>query len=93
MDHNALFVNLNLDLTKNQLESLLSDEISNMTDRMFYVVDVVVKYKLKQYPDNFHYFLKWNFDRLGTSGEEVDINDEISQVINIAAINKEDEDV
>jgi len=98
VDYNTLFIDLNLNLTKDYLESILSDEISNTTNEKSYIVDVVVKYKLKEYPTNFQYFFGVNFLRLiggiftESSNMEVNINNTISQVINVATISKEDSD-
>ena len=97
-DYNTLFIDLNLNLTKDYLESKLSDEISKTTDEKSYIVDVVVKYKIKNYPTNFQYFLKVNYWRLmgglftESSNGEVNISNTISQVINVATITKEDSD-
>lgn len=95
------FVNLNLDLTKEKLGTLLADEISSTTADVSYMVEVVVNYKLTRFPEKFKYYQNSNLLRttmsvLAQSGTgiifdpSVDINDTISQVVNIVSIQKAD---
>ena len=101
------FIDLNLNLSKADLESLLQNEIKDTTVDKSYVVEVVLKYKLNKYPANFKYFRNintWRFAAMmfsflnpslaaedGNDMFDVNINKSISQVINIAVISKEDE--
>lgn len=110
---NTEFIDLNLKLTKEQLEELLEEEMQSATSKISYMVDIAVKFKLTDYPENYKYFYRQSLlrgfffsalakaDKLnGTNklGEysynpSIDIEEETSQMINMAFIGKtNDED-
>ena len=100
---NTSFINLNLDLTKEKLETLLQEEIDSTTDDINYMVEVVLNYKITKYPENYKHFLNLNTMHflmgsiMGIIGEEVtytpetSIDNSLSQVINFAIIKKDTE--
>lgn len=103
-DINTTFIDLKLNLTEDKIRSLLSEEMDNTTKDISYIVEVVLNYRITEYPDRFKYFMNVNMMRLlmGLFGSmtnsgitytpTVSMDDTISQVINIAAIQKENED-
>ena len=102
-DTNVAFIDLNLNLTKEQLSTILADELESTTKDISFMFEVVVNYKLDRYPTKYTHFFNFNMLRLlmGTFGSmvtsddidydgSVDINTTISQVINYGEI-KQDE--
>ena len=61
--YDALFIDLNLNLTKAKMEELLAEEINTTSDSVAYIVDVVVKFKLNDYPEPFKNFRKFSLLR------------------------------
>ena len=100
---NVSFINLNLNITQEKLESLLQEEIESATDDINYIVEVVLNYKITNYPEKYKYFLNLNTMHMlmsaltSMTGEQISYTPEtsldgsLSQVINIAIINKESE--
>lgn len=73
-DKDATFIDLNLNITKADLEELLSEELAATTENKAYISDIVVQYKVENYPDRFNYVYnrslmrEW-FDMLVNSDE------------------------
>ena len=99
---NTLFINLNLDLTKEDLSELLESEINALNDNENYIVDIVLNYKLDEYPEKYKYFAKMNYFRaffqtfISLSNQsisfnpEIDITNDTSQILNLAVVEKKD---
>ena len=47
----ATYVDLGIDLKKSDLEELLATEIASTTNNKYYIVEVVVNYKVEKYPE------------------------------------------
>ena len=90
----ATYINLNLNITKEHLENLLADEIAAVTTNKAYYVDLVVTYKLLNYPNTYQHFYQLNTlsifaeDELDTGPTETNIALEQEQVINTIIIEK-----
>lgn len=52
-DNDATFINLGLNLTKEDLEELLSTELSNTSETKNYMVEIAIQYKLTNYPETY----------------------------------------
>ena len=97
---NTSFVDLKLDLTKEKLESILEEEINSTTKDISYIIEISLKYKITRYPEKYRYFLNINSLRFLISAfgspeitytPETNINETLSQVLNIVIIEKKDE--
>lgn len=92
-----ILVNLNLNITKEQLESLLSEELSNITPDRRYIAELAVNYKLTQYPQNYQHIYSSGYLRalvnffLNKLPEEQDMTKTIHQVFNAATISYNEE--
>ena len=62
-DINAILVDLNLDLTKEKLQAILEEEMESATLEKSYIVDIVVKYKVNNYPEGFTNYYRFNYFR------------------------------
>lgn len=100
--YNARFINLKLNLTKEKVETLLADEINSTTDDIAYLADVVVNYKVLNYPNRFthtynvnlvkdfmKYFLAAYSENNYIFDNNVDITNTISQSFNTITVSKE----
>ncbi len=59
----VLYIDINLNLTKEKIESLVTEQIENTTDRKSYIIDVTVKYQLKNYPEKYGYGYRIDYMR------------------------------
>ena len=59
----ASYIDLGLNLTKEKLQELLSAEIAATSKTRGYIVDVVVKYEVSEYPDKYQYIYPRNLMR------------------------------
>lgn len=89
----ATYINLNLNITKENLENLLANEIAAATTTKSYYVDLIVTYKLLNYPSAYQHFYQLNtlasFAGEGSTGPtETDITQVQEQVINTIIIEK-----
>lgn len=90
----ATYINLNLNITKEDLENLLADEIAAATTTKSYYADLVVTYKLLNYPSAYQHFYQLNTlsafagEEVSTGPTETDITHEQEQVINTIIIEK-----
>ena len=98
--YNARFINLKLNLTKAKVETLLADEINSTTDDIDYLADIVVNYKVLNYPNRFTHtynvnlvkdFMKYFLAAFSENNynNTVDITDTISQSFNTITISKD----
>jgi hypothetical protein len=97
----SLFIGLNLNLTKENLTTLLKDELNNVDENISYLVDVTVTYKLNKYPEKYKYFYSGNLIRgwlkpytsSTTETKSLDLSTEsVSQVLNVAVLQLNDTD-
>lgn len=101
-DMDALYIDLNYDITKEELEELLATEIANATDNIGYIVDFVVSYRFFEMPEGLNYHYKYNFARKlfemfrasekQTASPRINMLDENEQVINMIEIFKDTDD-
>lgn len=96
-ENDTTFINLNLNLTTAKLGTILQEEIANTTDSKRYIIDLVVSYKLTNYPNTYQHFYSFNTmkdwfmkEDLDTP-REIDITAEQQQVLNIISIEKDEE--
>lgn len=59
----ASYIDLGLNLTEEKIRELLSAEIAATTESKGYIVDVVVKYEVSEYPDKYEYVYPRSFMR------------------------------
>ena len=103
-DVKTTLIDINLNITKEKMEELLVDEIESVTDTVSFKVELVLNYKMTRYPTKYTHFQGVNlyraainiFDSLGTGNQlsydgTVDMSGTISQVINYAEIQKNDD--
>lgn len=104
-DKDATYIDLGLDIKKEDLEELLRDEIAATTETKSYLADIVVQYKVTNYPEEYKYvynrsLMRETFDLLVNSEENApatknltpqDMTKTINQVFNgaITQINSE----
>lgn len=60
---NGTYINVGINITKEDLEELLSEEIAATTNKRNYIIDMVVNYKMLDYPEEFKFVYKRNFFR------------------------------
>lgn len=89
----TLLIDLNLNITDEKLRTILQQELSETTDNMNYMIDLVVRYQLTEYPEKYTYFYDMNAIRdldlsfTNESGpKETTITEEQNQVFNLIAI-------
>ena len=84
----TLYIDINLNLTKEKIEALIADEIQNTTASKHYIVDVCVKYQLQSYPEKFKYMYQIDYMRyivqalMGQLPSALSKNTTYSQVLN-----------
>ena len=59
----TILINLNLNITKEQLKTLLAEELSNVTETKSYIAEITVDYKLTQYPQKYQHIYNTNIIR------------------------------
>lgn len=69
---NFIMVNMNLNITKEQLELLLSEEMEKVTKDKYYLVDMVMNYRFTRYPEKFKYVGRINFSRMLKGPSEIE---------------------
>jgi hypothetical protein len=86
MGMDTLYIDIDLNLTKAQIESLIAEEIQNTTADKHYVVDVSVKYQLQNYPEKYGYAYQEDLMRYilknNTSLNSISKNTTYRQVLN-----------
>ncbi len=91
---NTSFINLKLNLTKEKLQELLSEEYNQVSENRGYLVELVVNYKVTSYPDKYAYTYKYNFfhDLVGAFSTSYHANNTLDtsktnyQVLNMIAL-------
>ena len=63
LGYKTLFIDLNLNLTKEKMKELLTEEINTASSDVAYIVDVVVKFKMNEYPETYKNFRKFTLLR------------------------------
>ena len=89
-DVNTLFIDLNHNLTKEKLETLLQQEIAATTKEKQYIVDLCVKYTLTKIPEKYQFFYNYDVTRQllgsvlsgGGSVPKLDMTKSNQQVLN-----------
>ena len=82
--------------TKEKLETILQEEITNTTDSNRYLIDLAVSYKLTNYPNTYQHFYSFNTMKDWFLKEDIDVPTEIDitaeqqQVLNIISLEKEE---
>ncbi len=102
-DVDSLFVYLKLNLTKEKLIALLTDEgiISDVDDtgKISYYIELVVNYKILEYPDKYQFAFKRNYIRSILNGrnyeKDLDLTQTNYQVLNLIRVqyNKQTEQI
>lgn len=94
----TLLINLNLNITNEKLKTILQQELSETTENLYYVTDIVASYQLIQYPDKFNHFYDINLFRdldlafvSSSKPKEVTITEEQNQVFNMIVTNINEE--
>ncbi|MCI8459925.1 MAG: hypothetical protein HFE81_00880 [Bacilli bacterium] len=91
--YSTIFIDLNLNITKEKLETLLSEELNQVSDKITYITELVVNYKLTKVNDRYKYFKNVNTIKemmnlfmpdIGRGKGVTGINMANSQVFNIA---------
>ena len=88
----SILVDLNLNITKEQLETFLAEELSNVTATKNYWVEIAVNYKLTQYPQKYQHIYNTNLMRtignslMNQAPAEQDMTKTIHQVFNAAIL-------
>ena len=88
--HDALYIDLNLNITKEKLVELLQDEITNTTDNKHYLVELSLNYRLLNTPSQYPNIYKINFirevEKIFTNSQlpVVNKNESLNQVFNVA---------
>ena len=88
----TILIDLNLNITGEQLKTLLAEELSNTTETKYYIAEFAVNYKLTQYPQKYKHIYNTNFIRSLTkilsneTPEEQDMTKTINQVFNAALV-------
>lgn len=59
-NYSAIFIKLNLNITQEKLETLLKEELNQVTDKISYITEIVVNYKLTKAPETYKYFKNIN---------------------------------
>ncbi len=59
----TLYIDIDLNLTKEKLQTLLAEEIQNTTADKHYIIDVNVKYQLQNYPEAYGYAYQLDYLR------------------------------
>ncbi len=92
-DYPTTFVNLNLNITKDKLQTLLSDEYSKVSKERSYIAEIIVKYKLNKAPSKYKYYMNVNttkrlfnifYPELNIENKVSALNVTNAQVFNIA---------
>ena len=60
---NSILIDLNLNISKEQLETLLSEEIANVTETQKYLAEIALNYKITRYPNTYQHIYNINFMR------------------------------
>ena len=63
LDLNTIFIGLNLKLTKEKLQELLSEEYNQVSENRGYIVELVVNYQVTDFPEKYNYIYKKNLFR------------------------------
>ncbi len=102
-DVDSLFVYLKLNLTKEKLIALLTDEgiISDVDDtgKISYYIELVVNYKILEYPEKYQFAFKRNYIRSILNGrnyeKDLDLTQTNYQVLNLIRVqyNKQTEQI
>ena len=93
----ATLVDLGLDITKEDLEEILQEEMNSANDEKSYYVEMVVNYKLISSPEEYTYRYEINLAReminilSGKTSEPVSVDDNYKQVFNIITISYDEE--
>ena len=91
---NTSFIDLNLNLTKEKLVNLLSAELTDVSEDISYQIEIMVKYKITDYPEKYKYNYKTSLIRefmnmfLGSTANDsrmLDLTKTNYQMINMSA--------
>lgn len=94
----ATYVDLGLDITKADLEELLSSEMAAASKEKAYLIEMMVNYEVKNYPEQYSHMYAVNLYRdlinafSGKVSEKVDLSLDQKQVFNIAVITFSEEE-
>ncbi len=99
VERNTTFINLNLNITKEKLQELLSEEFNQTNEDRGYMIELVVNYKITELPDKYTFNYKNNFMRdyvvgVGdkTATRALDTTKTNYQVLNFIALTMDSEE-
>ncbi len=79
-DLDVLFVKLNLNLTKEKIEALFHDDIADVGSDKFYIIEIVMNYKINGYPDKYKKIYE-NDALRGILQYQYDLTDELTSSV------------
>ena len=91
---NTTFIDLNLNLTKEKFTNILSTQLTDVSENISYQIEIMVKYKITDYPEKYKYNYKTSLIRefmnmfIGSASNDsrtLDLTKTNYQMINISA--------